>query len=64
VVFEGLLGLVGALSGEGGTWLPVMPWQMTLVYLFTQTLGAVVLNNLERVLLSIMVNKISNISRN
>ena len=51
VVFEGLLGLVGALGGEGSTWLPVMPWQMTLVCLFTQTLG-VVLNMRVKTLLS------------
>jgi hypothetical protein len=61
VILEGLLGLVGALRGRRGTWLPVMPWQMTLVYLLIQTLGVVELNILARVLLSIMVNKISNI---
>jgi hypothetical protein len=38
-VLEGLLGLEGALSQIGGTWLPVMPWQITLVCLFTHTYG-------------------------
>lgn len=41
VIIEGLLGLEGALGEMGSTWLPVMPWQMTLVCLLTQTLGAV-----------------------
>jgi len=41
VVVEGLLSLEGSLSGGSGTWLPVMPWQMTLVFLFTQTLAPV-----------------------
>ena len=40
-VFEGLLGLEGALDEGRGTWLPVIPWQMTLVCLLTQTLGTV-----------------------
>ncbi len=53
VIFEGLLGLVGSLDERGDTWLPVMPWQMTLVCLLTQTLGAV-LNMREKTLLSIM----------
>ena len=41
VVVEGLLGLEGSLSRTSGTWLPVMPWQMTLVFLLTQTLAPV-----------------------
>jgi hypothetical protein len=52
-VVEGLLGLEGALRDGRGTWLPVIPWQMTLVCLLTQTLGAV-LNMREKTLLSIM----------
>lgn len=32
---------------KSNTWLPVMPWQMTLVYLLTQTLGVVEKTNLE-----------------
>ena len=41
VIIECLLGLEGALGEVGVTWLPVMPWQMTLVCLLTHTLGAV-----------------------
>ena len=33
VVVEGLLGLEGSLGRIMGTWLPVIPWQMTLVFL-------------------------------
>ena len=40
-VVKSLLGLEGALDELKGTWLPVTPWQMTLVCLLTQTLGAV-----------------------
>ena len=41
VVVEGLLGLEGSLGRIMGTWLPVIPWQMTLVFLLTQTLAPV-----------------------
>jgi hypothetical protein len=51
-VVKGLLSLEGSLNGASSTWLPVIPWQMTLVYLLTQTLGAV-LNMLLKTLLSI-----------
>lgn len=52
-VVEGLLCLVGALDEGRCTWLPVMPWQMTLVCLLTHTLGAVE-NRLLHTLLSII----------
>jgi hypothetical protein len=41
MVVQCLLGLEGALGEGGVTWLPVIPWQMTLVCLLTQTLGTV-----------------------
>ena len=41
MVVECLLSLEGSLSGMMDTWLPVIPWQMTLVFLLTQTLAPV-----------------------
>lgn len=52
LVIQRLLRLEGSLRGGSNTWLPVIPWQMTLVCLLTQTLGAV-LNMRENTLVSI-----------
>lgn len=52
-VVECLLGLESSLSGQRSTWLPVMPWQMTLVCLLTQTLGAVEKQDLSSLVIMI-----------
>ena len=41
VIVECLLSLEGSLNKRDDTWLPVIPWQMTLVCLLTQTLAPV-----------------------
>jgi hypothetical protein len=61
-VIECLLSLEAALGEFRSTWLPVIPWQMTLVCLLTQTLGAVDVENMWVKTLLSMVNKISKLS--
>jgi hypothetical protein len=55
-VVKGLLSLESSLSDDRPTWLPVIPWQITLVCLLTQTLGAVEKQDLS----SLVIMKISN----
>jgi len=55
-IVEGLLSLESSLSESRPTWLPVIPWQITLVCLLTQTLGTVEKQDLS----SLVIMKISN----
>lgn len=64
LVVECLLSLEAALGDAIVTWLPVIPWQMTLVCLLTQTYGAVEVENMRVKTLLSMVNKISKLSIN
>lgn len=55
-IVERLLSLEGSLDRRSVTWLPVIPWHMTLVYLLTQTLGTVLVLNMRVKTLLSMVN--------
>ncbi len=54
VIVESLLGLESSLDERISTWLPVIPWQITLVFLLTHTLGVVL--NIDVITLENMID--------